>query len=306
MRQILNYVWIMAVDVFHLFFAALYLFAFPMQPTFAQFGVAGNRKKPGSSFQELNEKAKQQGGAGAGAGPGDMDQLMRQMGMDPMELQKMMGQIDPKMLEELADLGPQFDEMIKIMSEMSPEELQKQMADAMELLSGSDVMKGMFQNQDLILKQLEEAGVVDADELEKFKKDPEYFEQKMKDGLDQMKDIFSSPEILKAATETMKATTEMYKNPEKVQEALGSLMANVDFDDAQIEEVRQLFLKDPNSNGLLQAMIGEGGKTAKELEDILKDPKKWKENVKEGLGQLKGLGGGGRPGMGAGAGVGEL
>jgi hypothetical protein len=306
MRQILNYVWIMAVDVFHLFFAALYLFAFPMQPTFAQFGVAGNRKKPGSSFQELNEKAKQQGGAGAGAGPGDMDQLMRQMGMDPMELQNMMGQIDPKMLEELADLGPQFDEMIKIMSEMSPEELQKQMADAMELLSGSDVMKGMFQNQDLILKQLEEAGVVDADELEKFKKDPEYFEQKMKDGLDQMKDIFSSPEILKAATETMKATTEMYKNPEKVQEALGSLMANVDFDDAQIEEVRQLFLKDPNSNGLLQAMIGEGGKTAKELEDILKDPKKWKENVKEGLGQLKGLGGGGRPGMGAGAGVGEL
>jgi DNA gyrase/topoisomerase IV subunit A len=176
----------------------------------------------------------------------------------------------------------------------------------MELLSGSDVMQGMFQNQDLILKQLEEAGVVDAGELEKFKKDPEYFEQKMKEGLNQMKDIFSNPEILKAATETMKATTEMYKNPEKVQEALGALMADVDFDDAQIEEVRQLFLKDPKSNGLLQAMIGEGGKTAEELEDILSDPKKWKENVKEGLGQLKGLSGGSRPGMGAGAGVGEL
>jgi hypothetical protein len=243
---------------------------------------------------------------GAGAGNIDMEMLMKQMGIDPAEIRKMMGDIDPKMLEELAELGPQFDEMMKIMSEMSPEELQKQMADAMELLSGSDMMKGMFQNQDVILKQLEEAGVVDAGELEKFKKDPEYFEQKMKAGFDQMKDIFSNPEMLKVATETMKATTEMYKNPEKVQEALGALMSDVDFDDAQIEEVRQLYLKDPKSNPLLQAMIGEGGKTSKELEDILKDPKKWKENVMEGLGQLKGLGGSGVAGMGAGAGVGEL
>jgi type I site-specific restriction endonuclease len=247
--------------------------------------------------------AKQQGGGAGGAGLGDMDQLMKQLGMDPAELQKMMGEIDPKMLEGLADLGPQFDEMMKIMSEMSPEELQKQMADAMEMLAGSDMLAEMFQNQELILQQLEESGAVDKEELDKFKKDPEYFEQKMKEGLDQMKNLFADPEILKAATETMKATTEMYKNPEKMQEVLGAMMGDVDFDDAQIEEVRQLFLKDPNSNALLEAMIGEGGETAKELEDILNDPKKWRESVKEGLGELKGLGGGG---MGAGAGVGEL
>lgn len=268
----------------------------------AQFGVAGNRKKPGSSFQELNEKAKD---GPAAAGLGDMDQLMKSMGMDPADLQKMMGEIDPKMLEELADLGPQMEEMMKAMSEMSPEDLQKQMADAMEMLSGSEMMQGMFQNQELILKQLEESGAVDKEELEKFKKDPEYFEQKMKEGFDQMKNMFSDPEMLKVAAETMKATTEMFKNPQKMQETLGSMMGDIDFDDAQIEEVRQLFLKDPNSNALLEAMIGEGGKTAKELEDILSDPKKWRENVKEGLGQLKGLGGGGG-GMGAGAGVGEL
>ncbi|KAG7363190.1 hypothetical protein IV203_026550 [Nitzschia inconspicua] len=278
-------------------FATLSVTTLLFWPAAAQFGVAGNRKKPGSSFQELNEKAKQ--------GGGDMDQLMKQMGMDPAELQKLMGEIDPKMLEEMADLGPQFDAMMQAMAEMSPEELQKQMADAMEMLTGSEMMEGLFQNQELIFKQLEEAGVVDKEELEKFKRDPEYFEQKMKEGFNQIKDLFSDPATLKAATETMKATTELLKNPEKMQEALGSMMGDIDLNDEQIEEVRQMFLKDPNSNALLEAMIGEAGKTAKELEDILNDPKKWRENVKDGLGQLKGLGaGGGR--MGPGAGVGEL
>jgi hypothetical protein len=281
--------------------------ALPLQPAVAQFGVAGNRKKPGTtSFQDLNEQAKQQGGvglAGAGAG-GDMDALMKSMGMDPADLQKMMGEIDPKMLEELADLGPQFDEMMKVMSEMDPEELQKQMKQAMDMLSGTDLMAGMFENKDAVLKQLEEAGVVDKEELEKFKKDPEYFEQKMKEGFDAMKNMFSDPEMIKIATETMKATTDLYKNPEKMQEVLGSMMGDFEIDDAQIEEVRQMYLKDPNSNALLQGMIGEGGKTAEELQDILNDPKKWRDNVKEGIGQLKGAAAG--AGVGAGAGMGEL
>ncbi|KAL3911302.1 MAG: hypothetical protein SGARI_001709, partial [Bacillariaceae sp.] len=226
-----------------------------------------------------------------------MDELMKSMGMDPADLQKMMGEIDPKMLEELADLGPQFDEMMKLMSEMSPDELQKQMKDAMDMLSGTDLMAGMFENQEEILKQLEEAGVVDAEELEKYKKDPEYFEQKMKEGFDQMKDMFSNPDMIKAATETMKATTEMYKNPEKMMEGLGSMMGDFEIDDAQIEEIRQMYLKDPNSNAMLQGMIGGGGKTGDELKDILKDPKKWRDTVKEGLGQLKAGGAGAGAGM---------
>ena len=230
-----------------------------------------------------------------------MDALMKSMGMDPADLQKMMGEIDPKMLEELADLGPQFDEMMKVMSEMDPEELQNQMKQAMDMLSGDELMAGMFDNKEAILKQLEEAGVVDAEELEKFKKDPEYFEQKMKEGFDQMKDMFSNPDMIKAAAETMKATQDLYQNPEKMQEVLGSMMGDFEIDDAQIEEIRQMYLKDPSSNAMLQGMIGgEGGKTAEEMQDILKDPKKWRESVKEGLGQLKAAG------AGAGAGMGEL
>lgn len=240
--------------------------------------------------------AKQQGGgagaAGAG-GLGDMDQLMKQMGLDPAELQKMMGDVDPKMLEELADLGPKLDEMMKVMSEMSPEELQKQMQDAMELMAGSDMMGSLFQNQEQILKSLEESGAVDKEELEKFKKDPEYFEQKMKEGFDQMKDLFSNPEVLKAATESMKVASEMYKNPEMTNQMFDSMFEGLD--DDKIEEVRLMFLKDPDSNPFLKEMIGEG-MNAKELQDIVSDPKKWRDNVKQGLGMIK------NPG----AGVGEL
>ena len=172
------------------------------------------------------------------------------------------------------------------------------MLQAMDMLSSSDLMKGMFENKDLVLQQLEQQGVVDAGEIEKFKKDPEYFEQKMKEGFDQMKDMFSNPDMIKAATETMKATTDLYNNPEKAQEVLGSMMGDFEISDEQIEEIRQMYLKDPNSNAMLQGMIGSGGKTADELQDILKDPKKWRDSVKEGLGQLKGAG--------AGAGMGEL
>ena len=107
------------------------LFSFSkLQPAVAQFGIPG--KKKGSSFQELNEQAKQMqaGEGGAAGGMGD--------------LSKLMGDLDPKMLEEMAQLGSQFDEVMKLMAQMSPEELEKQMKDAMEMLqvdeSGFDTM----------------------------------------------------------------------------------------------------------------------------------------------------------------------
>mmetsp|Transcript_12565 Transcript_12565/g.23483 ORF Transcript_12565/g.23483 Transcript_12565/m.23483 type:complete len:215 (-) Transcript_12565:1203-1847(-) len=210
--------------MFFRLFSSLSVVALLFSPASAQFGVGGNRKKKGSSFQELNEMAKQQGGGGVG----EMDQLMKQMGMDPAEIQKMMGEVDPSMLQELADLGPKFDEMMKLMADMSPEELQKQMQDAMDMLTGGDIMANMFQNQEYILKALEESGTIDPQELEKYKKDPEYFEQKMKEGLDQMKELFSNPEVLQAATETMKATTEMFQNPVKIGEMMESMMGDLD------------------------------------------------------------------------------
>jgi len=244
-----------------------------------QFGV-GRKKKGGSSFQELNEEAKQIGDVG---GVGDMDELMK----------KMMG--DNEMMKDLGDLGPQMDEVMKMMADMSPEELAKQMENAMDMFAGDDMMSNMLGHSDEILKTLEDSGAVDAEELDKFKKDPEYFEQKMKESLDQMKELFADPEIAKQG---MEAAQNMYKNPGAVNEMMESMLK--DLSDEDIESVRQMLLGNGGGDPMIQQLLGSID-TA-DLEDALKDPVTWRKTVKGGLGlpiQQQGK-------VGLGAGVGEL
>lgn len=231
------------------------------QPTVAQFGLG---KKKGGSFQELNEQAKKMQGE-----LGDMG-----------DISKLMGDIDPSMLENLAGLGDQLEEVLKIMAEMSPEELEEQMQNAMKMLSGGEMIETMLKNKDEILKTLEETGQVSAEELAKFKTDPEYFEQKMKDSFEQMNQLFSDPEVLKMATESMAGLSDLYKNPGKMGDMMNELLKDFD-DDDKIEEVRQMFLNSPELGSLGELFENE------DMQDIIKDPKKWRETVKEGRGLLQ-------------------
>lgn len=212
-----------------------------------------------------------------------------QGGGDLGDLSKMMGDLDPKMLEEMAGLGAQFDEVMKIMAEMTPDELEKQMQDAMQMMQSGDMMKNMMENQDEILKALEETGQVDAEELAKFKTDPEYFEQKMKESFDQMGQLFADPEILKMATDSMAGIQDMYQNPNALNEMMGALLEDFDSDE-KIEEARQMLLASPE----LGEMFNDP-----EMKALLNDPKKWKDMVREGSGLLT-------KGATPGAGVGEL
>jgi len=250
-------------------------------PVAAQFGVGGGRKNQGGSFQELNEQAKQMADGGGAAA-----------GLDMGDLAKMMGEVDPKMLEDIAALGPQFEEVMKIMAEMTPEDLEKQMQEAMEMMQGGDILQNMLQNQDEIFKTLEETGQVDAEELAKFKADPEYFEMKMKDSFDQMSQMFSDPDVLKVASESMQGMQDLYNNPGAMDSMMQELLSDFD-DDEKIEEVRQMFLTNPEVGvpGMKEMFEGD------EMQAILQDPKKWRETVKEGQGFLN---------QGVGAGVGEL
>jgi len=255
-------------------------------PAAAQFGLG---KKKASTFQEMNEKAKQMdadGGAGAGGLAG---------------LESLLGDIDPKQLEDLAGLGDYFDEVMEIMGNMSPEELEKQMKDAMEMLSGGDMLSGMLDMKDEIIKSLEESGQVSAEELAKYKADPEYFEQKMKESFGEMEQLFNDPETLKAATEGIKGMADLYKNPEKLGEVFQTLMGDFD-DDEKIEEVRQQLLANPDMGipGLSEAF------DTPEMKEILSDPKKWRESVKEGKSLFAGGAAGAAGGAAPAAGVGEL
>lgn len=245
--------------------------------------------------------AKAQGGGGTGgAGLG---------GLDMAELQKMMGDIDPEKLKELSELGPKFEEMMEMMAKMSPEELQAQMQEAMDMFTGGEMMDNLMQQKDYILKAMEDSGALSEDELAKMKTDPEYMEQKIKEGLGQMKELFADPDMLKFATESMRGASELYKNPNKLNEMMGEMGSMMDqmmgsLTDEQIEEVRQLFLdKDSTENPMVKQLIDSMGEFGA-LDDVINDPKKWRDTIKSGMGMMGKAAGGGR--VAGGAGVGEL
>jgi hypothetical protein len=227
-------------------------------------------KKKGGSFQEMNEKAQEMETAGDAAAGGALGGLA-----------DMFGDLDPSQLEELAGLGEYFNQIMDTMGKMTPEELEKQMQDAMQMLASGDMMENMLGMQDEIIKSLEESGQVTPEEVAKFKADPEYFEQKMKESFGQMQELFSDPETLKAATQGMQGISELYKNPGKMDEVLQELLGDFD-DDEKIEEVRLLLLQNPDV-GI--PGLGDAFNTP-EMKDILSDPKKWRESVKEGKGLL--------------------
>lgn len=261
---------------------ASFLISLPLSALFLSnvngqaFGVGNRKKQAGASFQELNEQAKNAAGAG---GMGDMDSLMKQMGVNPEEMKKWADQAGG------LDI-PNMDEMMKMMAEMSPEELAKQMQDAMELLGGDDMFANMLGQQDEILQMLEETGAVDAEELAKFKTDPEYFQQKMKESMDQMKNMLSDPEMMAQAAEGMKAAQDMYNNPD----AMNEMMANIvkDLSDEDIESVRTMLLGGGDGDPMMKELLGSLG--VGEMDEALQDPVKWRKTVKEGLGMLGGQG----------------
>jgi hypothetical protein len=206
-------------------------------------------------------------------------------GMDLGDLSKMFEGLDPAALEEMANLGPELDEIMKMMAEMSPEQLQIQMEEAMQMMASDEMMENMLANQDEVLKSLEEMGQIDPEEMARFKTDPEYFQQKMKEGVDQMRDLFQDPEMLKVAADSMQGLTDLYNNPDQLVKMMEGIFEDFD-DDEKIEEARQMLLENPD---LGHPSLGGLFDTA-EMKEILADPVKWRENVKEGQELLQGAG----------------
>jgi len=270
------------------FSTILLLSSLVVTPVEGQFGVGKQKRKNqgGTSFQELNEKAKTMVDSGGNAGMPDIDELMKQM----------MG--DGDMMKGLENLGPEMDEVMKLMANMSPEDLAKQMQDAMEMFTGDDMMSNMIGHSDEILETLEKTGAVDAEELEKYRNDPEYFEQKMKESVEQMKQVWNDPDMMGKAAEGMKAAQDLYKNPDSANEMMEQMLKGLS--DEDIESVRQALLEDGDGGDPMMRQLF-GSMDTKDLQDVLKDPIKWRKTVKEGLGVLNQQGN-----AGIGAGVGEL
>jgi hypothetical protein len=214
--------------------------------------------------------------AGAAAGMGGLAGLDME-GLDMAKMMEMMK--DPETMKAMEQMGDQFAGAMDGLSKMSPEELMQQMEEAMKMLTDGDMVEALLGNKNDILKELESAGTVPPEELAKFKADPAYFELKMRESFSQMEDIFKDPEMMKTMTDAMSGMQEMMGDPD----ALASLMGEALADDDKIEEARLELLR--GDNPALSAMFDNA-----EMQEILKDPIKFRDQVKEGQKGMMGMG----------------
>lgn len=260
------------------------------QPAAAQFGVAGGRRKQGSNFENLQEMAKKQQEQAAG-GP-NMEDLMNMMGggagggADMAELQKMIQESmsDPETQKYLEEMGGQFSQAMEQLSKMSPEEIKAQMAQAFDVLQSGDMLDGLVQQRDQVIAQLEGTGTIPADEIEKMKADPDYFELKMRESFDQMKDMFQNPEMLQSMTQAMSSMKDLMDSGDEVLDEMTKMLTSGELqDDEKIEEARlQILRGDFDTNPLMKEMFA-----SEEMQELLKDPTKWRESVKEGQANIQ-------------------
>jgi len=282
-------------------------------PAAAQFGIGANRRKGAAvSFEELNkmaaermdtEKKKKEVGAAG-------DSMMGAMDLNDMDLGALMKDLDPDTLQELVNEGmkdPQLQEMFSGMQgamdelmNMDSEQLKVQMAEAMSMLTSTDMQKNIIDQKDDVLALMEAQGTATQDEIAEYRANPEKFQAEMAKAFGQMKDMFSDPEAMNTVVEMMKGFRDIIDDSDGAMSKLGGVLQDALADDEKIEEARLQLLNDPSvaGNQAVSDLFGSD-----EMKEILKDPEKWKKSVKEGQKMLMGDDTNGKIG---GVGMGEL
>lgn len=238
----------------------------------AQFGIGGaNRKAAGTNFQDLQDLAKlkqQEQGTPSGAAidPGGMQDLWK----DALN--------NPEYMKTMGALGEQFGDALEEMMKLSPEELSAQIEAAMKLMTDGDIVENIVNEKDEVLKSLEASGAVPPEELARFKADPAYFELKMRESFEQMGALLQNPEYITKAAEAVKSMSGMMNDPEGLSNMMKTFMEGSELpSDDKIEETRLQFLAGDMIPGLKELFETD------EMQEILKDPVKWKEAIRDGF-----------------------
>lgn len=245
-------------------------------PASAQFGVPGGKRQAGTNFQDMQEMAKAKTDGADGGDMANLEEMMKNA-LD-----------NPDFMNQMGDMGAQFGDAMEQMMKMSPEELAEQMEAAMKLMTDGDMVENIMNQKDEVIKSLEASGAVPPEELERYKTDPAYFELKMRESFEQMGELMNNPEYINQAAGVMQGMTEMMNDPSQMDGMMDMMSAGMQ-DDEQIEEARLQFLAGEFSGipGFSEAFETE------EMQQVLKDPVKWRETVKEGFADMMGGGGGG-------------
>jgi len=260
-------------------------------PVFAEFGIP---QKRGGSFEELNEIAKEQM---AGNGMADF------ANMDSEALMKMIEDTmaDPAMMEYIQGVSSGMGDAMDQLSKMSPEQIQETMAENLKAMTSPDMLNTVLEQKDEVLKSLLDQGLITAEQMEEFNNDPAKFQETMGEAFGEMTKILKDPSAIEAVTQVMKGVSDIMKDPSAAMGQLAQAFSEGLGDDEKIEEARLQLLADPDTagNAALASLFKD-----EEMQEILKDPLKWREQVRKGQDMLGNLDG--ALDADAGAGVGEL
>jgi len=260
-------------------------------PVFAEFGIP---QKRGGSFEELNEIAKEQmaGNGMADFANMDSDALMKMI-QDTMA--------DPAMMEYVQGISSGMGDAMDQLSKMSPEQIQETMAENLKAMTSPDMLNTVLEQKDEVLKSLLDQGLITAEQMEEFNNDPAKFQETMGEAFGEMTKILKDPSAIEAVTQVMKGVSDIMKDPSAAMGQLAQAFSEGLGDDEKIEEARLQLLADPDTagNAALASLFKD-----EEMQEILKDPLKWREQVRKGQDMLGNLDG--ALDADAGAGVGEL
>ena len=229
-------------------------------------------------------KQQQDQAAGAGGGMADMLNMMGGGAESMAELQKMIQESlqDPETQKYLEQMGSQLTDAMETLSKMSPEEIQEQMKQAFDVLGNDDMISGLIEQREQVIQNLEGVGIIPPEELARMKADPQYFELKMRESFDQMKDVFNSPDMMKGMAEAMGGMKELMDSGDALLGEMAKLF-DAENNDETIEEARLEILRGGFSdNPMFKEFFG-----GDDVQELLKDPVKWRQAVKDGQEDMK-------------------
>lgn len=259
-----------------------------LSPVNAQFGVHQKNKKAGT-FEEQNQLAKDKAAKFDGAN------LMEQLSsMEPDDMMKAYKEAmnDPSAKKLFDQLGDGAEEVLSKLSNMDPETLKTQVQENLQHLASPDILDMVLESQDEVLESLYKDGLITAEQKKEYEEDPDAFRRSMEESFSEMNKILNDPDALDAALNMMSGMGDMMRDPSSAMQSIQDSYADLQDlfkDDDKIEEARLQLLADPSSAGnpgLLDLFQSD------DMQDILQDPVKFREQVKKGQDMMKDMGSG--------------
>lgn len=267
----------------------LSLFLVSIAPTRAQWGLGKNRG--GSTFEELQEIAKKQLGKDNKKPSSKYNKRpvipLKDEDEDTAEdwtrfLQEALQ--DPATMQYMEQMNQNMGSVLEQLSNLSPQQIQEQITQGLQQITEPSVLENILEQKEVVLSTLVQQGLVTPEKAAEYKKHPELFETEIASAFDQMKQIFSDPDALSTAMQMMRGLGDVMNGDptdvlKKLTKSVVESVSDVLDDDDTIEQARLQLLQDPASAGnpALASLLKDA-----EMQSILRDPVKWREQVKKG------------------------